>query len=293
LISALKRLIINAMFCKIGVSLQAILLSWLGIWLCARPALAGLPVSGEEKNKAMVFIQGGEFFAGFNQEEIKERYKIWEEYVLPYAGKKKPGWLSYIYQTYHKTKVRQFYMDKYETTYKEYKDFVRTTGHRALPEWAAKFIPGDNYPVVGVSWSDADAYCRWRGKRLPAQDEWEFAARGKKRRKYPWGDDFPDGRQGNYADLNSNVPHKDKAHDDGYEYLAPVDNYPQGATPEGVYNLGGNVQEWTATVNRNKQTAIAKGGSFRNAPDDMLSADRRSFKLETRDRSIGFRCVCD
>lgn len=247
----------------------------------------------EKKRETMVFIQGGEFFSGFNKEEIKERYKVWEKYVKPHLGQNEPGWISYIYQTYRKTKVKPFYIDKYEVTYKEYKEFLEATGHRPLPEWIKKSIPGDDYPVVGVSWYDADAYCKWKGKRLPTQDEWEFAARGKLRRNYPWGNEPPGDERGNFADINSDVPWKNKLYDDGYKYLAPVKSYPQGVTPEGVYGLGGNAKEWTQTVNWEKGTAITKGGSFENAFDDMLSADQRSYKLDTINYTIGFRCACD
>jgi formylglycine-generating enzyme required for sulfatase activity len=248
-------------------------------------------VKSHIKNKGMAFIRGGEFYAGFNKKEIKERFGLWKKYVKPFVNQGGPGWADYISQTYRKTKVESFYIDKYEVTYKDYKEFLKTAGHRPLPEWAEKFIPGDDYPVVGISWDDASAYCEYKGKRLPTQDEWEFAARGKARRKYPWGNKPPDGKKGNFADASSDVPWKNMLYDDGYKYLAPVDSYPQGITPEGVYNLGGNTREWTATVNREKGAAITKGGSFRNAFDDMLSADQRPCKLDTTDYTIGFRCI--
>jgi len=247
----------------------------------------------KNKKKEMVFIPGGEFYVGYNRKEIKERYKIWRTYVKPYVNQDKPGWISYIYQTYHKTNVKPFYIDKYEVTYKEYKEFLEATGHRSLTEWIEKFIPGDDYPVVGVNWYNADAYCKWKGKRLPTQDEWEFAARGDERRIYPWGNDNPDGTRGNFADINADVPWRDKSSDDRYKYLAPAKAYPEGATPEGVYNLGGNVKEWTANVNTEKETAITKGGSFENAFDDMSPADQRPYKLDTIDYTLGFRCACN
>lgn len=245
----------------------------------------------DAKKKDMVFIKGGIFYAGFTEEEINERYKTWEKFVKPHVNQEHPGWADYIHRTYKKAEVRSFYIDKYEVTYKEYKEFLKATGHRTLPEWTEKFIPGDNYPVVGVSWHDANAYCEWKGKRLPTQDEWEFAARGRKRRKYPWGNSSPDGQRGNFADMNSGVPWRNTAHNDGYETLAPVKNYPKGATPEGVYNLAGNVKEWTSTLGWKKETAITKGGSYNNASDDMLSADQRPYNLDSTDSATGFRCA--
>lgn len=256
--------------------------------------LKGLEKDSPKKEIAkMVFIKGGEFYAGFGKDEIKERYEVWHRYVAPYVNQDKPGWTSYINQTYHKADVKPFYIDKHEVSYGEYKAFLDATGHRPLPDKIVKFIPGDDYPVVGVSWYDADAYCKWKGKRLLTQDEWEFVARGKVRRKYPWGNELPDGERGNFADINSDVPWKNISYDDGYKYLAPVKSYPEGTTPEGVYNLGGNTKEWTSTIDKEKQTAIAKGGSFKNAFDDMLSADQRSHKLDSIDRTIGFRCAGD
>lgn len=247
----------------------------------------------EDRRGDMVFIRGGEFYAGFDKKEIKERYELWTKYVKPYVNHEEPGWAAYIHKTYHKTSVEPFYIDKYEVTYGEYKEFLEATGHRPLPEDIQKFIPADDYPVVGVSWHDANAYCRWKGKRLPSQDEWEFAARGDERRKYPWGDKSPDGKNGNFADINSDAPWRNTFYDDGYRYLAPVKSYPEGATPEGVYNLGGNAKEWTSSINREKETAVTKGGSFQNAFEDMLSADQRAYGFDTVDPAIGFRCARD
>ncbi len=247
----------------------------------------------EEQKINMAFIHGGEFYAGFDENGVKERCKLWERYVKPFVNQKYPGWIGYIHQTYHAANIKSFYIDKYEVAYSDYKEFLEDTGYRPLPGWIEEFIVRDDYPIVGVSWYDADAYCRWKRKRLPTQDEWEFAARGNMRRKYPWGNKTPDGKRGNFADINSDAPWKNTRYNDGYKYLAPVNSYPKGATPEGVYNLGGNVREWTATVNNKNGTSITKGGSFRNAFDDMLSADQRPYKLNATDYTLGFRCACN
>lgn len=239
----------------------------------------------EEKKENMALIPGGQMYSGFSPEEIDARYKIWEKNVRQKTGQKTPGWLDYIYTTYRKISVKPFYIDKYEVSISQYRESNRTFRQR--------LILGDDYPVTGINWSQANAYCKWRGKRLPSQDEWEFAARGSARRIYPWGDQEPDGSKGNFADINSPLGWRDNSINDGYAHLAPVNAYQKGATPEGVYNLGGNAREWTSTVDLKKRSAVTKGGSFENAFDDMMSADQRPYGLEETRPSLGFRCACD
>lgn len=247
----------------------------------------------DTKKEDMVFIEGGRFLVGYNAQEIEYRYKLWEKYVKPYVNQKKPGWVSYIHKTFRKAKLKPFFIDRYEVTYKEYREFLEATGYNPLPSWIEQIIPAVNYPVVGVSWYDAKAFCQWKGKRLPTQDEWEYAARGKERRLYPWGNEDPDGTRGNFADINADVPWKNKDLNDGYKLLSPVGSYREGATPEDVYEMAGNAKEWTATVDTKSDAAVVKGGSFENAFDDMQAADQRLYSLNTIHNSLGFRCACE
>jgi sulfatase modifying factor 1 len=173
----------------------------------------------------MVYIPGGEFFMGSEKGYIEEK-------------------------PVHKVLIKSFYMDKYPVTDREYKLFCDATGtpYPQDPKWEEMpdyFINFPNYPVVNVSWAQAAAYAKWDGKRLPTEEEWEYAAcGGKKQPLYPWGDDEPEGHRANYADRNTDYPWRDFRYSTGYKYTAPVCTYiPNGY---GLYDMAGNVWEWCA-----------------------------------------------
>ena len=94
-----------------------------------------------------------------------------------------------------------FYIDVHQITNAQYKKFVDATGHLATNQWGDSNFNAPNQPVVGVSWFDAVAYAKWTGKRLPTEAEWEKAARGGLiTKRYPWGNEPPNGTQCNFKD---------------------------------------------------------------------------------------------
>lgn len=135
--------------------------------------------------------------------------------------------------------VADFYIGKYEVTFDEYDTFCADTG-RDEPDDRGR--GRGRLPVIMVSRNDAGAYCRWlsetTGKtyRLPTHREWDYAARGAEARRYPWGSEPPEADGKFRANL--------QGHADGYHHAAPVGTFPLGQTPEGVYDMLGNVAEW-------------------------------------------------
>lgn len=131
----------------------------------------------------------------------------------------------------------------------------------------------DKHPVVHIAYADALAYCKWAGKRLPTEAEWEFAARGGLEKKsYAWGDDFkPDGKwkantfQGHFPDKN--------AVEDGFAATAPVGSFP--ANGFGLFDVAGNVWEWTSDWYRPDyfKTLAAAGDVARNPRGPSTSFD--------------------
>lgn len=117
-------------------------------------------------------------------------------------------------------------------------------------QWRHPFGPGstiegkDDYPVVQVSWNDAEAYCRWAGKRLPTEAEWEYAMRaGKPAQKFAWGNELKPGGKWMANIWQGKFPHEN-TEEDGYARLAPVASYP--SNDWGLVDMSGNVWEWCA-----------------------------------------------
>jgi formylglycine-generating enzyme required for sulfatase activity len=173
--------------------------------------------------EGMVLVPAGEFMMGTDEvdkETLQQRF-----------GMSKTPFLNE--QPKHNVKLGDYYIDKYEITNRKYKQFIDETGNALPYGWNnGTYAPGnDEHSVIFVSWFDADAYCRWAGKRLPTEAEWEKAARGNDGRKFPWGDKF---------DINKvNASGK-------YGGVMPVGHFKEDVSPHGIYDMSGNVSEWTS-----------------------------------------------
>ena len=185
-------------------------------------------------------------------------------------------------KTKDKLSLDSFYIDKFPVTNQRYRKFVRGTGHR-VPftdakwaknlNWGLKNYPKGKakHPVVLVSFDDAVAYCKWAGKKIPTEEQWEKAARGTDGRAYPWGDEFDEKKCNT---LFSRI-----------EATTPVDKYPQGASPYGCYDMAGNAWEWTIS----RMGVVARGGSFFDGDAEARCSVRVLSPADIKCRNIGFR----
>jgi len=202
----------------------------------------------------------------------------------------------------HKVYVDAFEIDKYEVSNVDYLRFVLATGTDWPQFWRENPFPEKAalHPVINVSWNDADAYCRWAGKRLPTEAEWEKAARGEDGRVFPWGNE-PAGW------IKSNIAHPGSKRGFKYPPLANIDRYDKGVSPYGVHQMAGNVSEWVSdwfdpeyyrrSHDRNPQgpetgeLKVFRGGSWNEDPEVARSAGRNGGEPDRRSYLTGFRCA--
>lgn len=290
--------------------------------------------SSEVQDEAMVLIPAGKFLMGSDNIDTSTREK---EY----------GFIKPLYLDEHPQRevmLDAFYIDRYEVTNEQYKEFVILNNRNVPQTWnnngyllvrqilniandetlrrladerfkldmntaqasretlldaiEKQQRSQDNLPVAGVTWADANGYCQWLDKRLPTEAQWEKAARGTQGYEYPWGNEW----HGAYSNSG-----------EGAEWeggVAPVGHYPKGQSPYGVYDMAGNVMEWTAddyhrypdnrydSKDYGETFKVVRGGGWGGLGHYAINHfNRTSYRFYLRPESafpdLGLRCVRD
>jgi serine/threonine-protein kinase len=250
--------------------------------MTATPRATATPIAGQTRvvsDAPMVYVPAGDFTMGSND----------------YDSEKPP----------HTVYLDAFWIDKFEVTNALYKKCV-DVGKCSAPS-SGKFYNAqyDNYPVISVSWNDANAFCAWAGKRLPTEAEWEKSARGTDGRVYPWGSAFDKNL------LNSFEGGKGDRTTVGIFSITwgelPVGSYPGGVSPYGAMDMAGNVWEWVADWYDEKyysnsprnnpkgpssgQYRVLRGGAWGNLQGDVRASYRYFNFPDLRGNFVGLRCA--
>lgn len=253
----------------------------------------GIPTDTRKNTKdgaVMILIPGGEFLMGAENND-KE------------AGSgEKPA---------RKVTLKDYYIYKYEVTNAQFNKFVQETGYKADGEWKLLYSNFSvNHPVSEVSYTDAEAYAKWAGGRLPTEAEWEKAARGTDGRKYPWGNEWnPEFCNNREMKVRRNNVAKLEKFNGIWFGTLPVGSYPDGKSPYGVMDMAGNVSEWCAdwfgedyyreNINDSPkgppegEERVLRGGSFYDKPEQMRCSSRDEDDPEKWCNLYGFRVVVE
>ena len=214
--------------------------------------------------------------------------------------------------------VAPFGIMRFEVTNRQFARFVAETGYVTHPEtrgfgsvwlnkrwrnirgadWrhphgpATSIENADDHPVVQVSAIDAAAFCAHHGLRLPSEAEWEFAARGRDGRRYTWGPEPPyrGTLRGNFGTLRCCAPDPS----DGAVKIARVGQYPHGVSPFGLFDMAGNVWEWTSSPFPGRPGMVAlRGGGWGNNIYCLRASYRHANPPNLGLDMVGFRCAAD
>jgi len=216
----------------------------------------------------MVYVPGGTFQMGSNDGDSNE-------------------------QPVHEVTLYSFWIDRTEVTNAQYARCVED-GKCSTPSDLSSYARDSyyvDYPVIYVSWDDANDYCTWADAQLPTEAQWEYAARGSEGRKYPWGNEQPNAQLLNY---NANLGDTSKG-----------GSYPDGASWVGALDMAGNVWEWVAdwygkyssepqenpTGPSAGVTRVLRGGGWYGPEYLVRAASRYSVTPVSRLDLLGFRCV--
>ena len=186
-----------------------------------------------------------------------------------------------------KVTVKAFAIDRTEVTRADYAACVAAGRCKATAEKPPADGPEAKLPITGVDWNDAQAYCKFAGGRLPSEVEWEKAARGTDGREYPWGNDI-DCTRANWGSFEGEGPCAGK----NPGRPVAVGQYPTGASPYGLLDMGGNVWEWVADrYDEDPGRRVVRGGSCCTFFVGPRAANRNAWAPEHRDGDLGFRCA--
>jgi formylglycine-generating enzyme required for sulfatase activity/serine/threonine protein kinase len=233
----------------------------------AVPTIAGVGETWRRPadDAVMVYVPGGEFEMGSTRRDDE--------------------------QPVHTVALDAFWIDKYEVTNAQYARCVADGDCEESRYADDADFNGDDYPVVGVDWYNAAAYCEWAGARLPTEAEWEYAARGPEGHTYPWGDGDPTCDLAQYGDCSGRT--------------VPVGSLPDGASWCAALDLAGSVWEWVAdwygdypsgrqvnpTGPPSGEYKVLRGGSWYDDPGGVRGANRNWSGPGGTSSSLGFRCA--
>jgi iron(II)-dependent oxidoreductase len=203
-------------------------------------------------------------------------------------------------------------IDKYEVSALQFLRFVLATDRLPLIDW--RYDGGNfqesmmHHPVMHVTWYDAEAYCKWAGKRLPTEAEWEKAARGEDGRVYPWGNQPAGLSRSNFGRTGLSGPVRDRPERLMlYPPVISVDKYENAVSPYGVFQMAGNVSEWVADwynakyyssgpdrnppgPSQGTQKAF-RGGGWVDSTPAVRAAQRNGADPNMKMNWLGFRCA--
>jgi len=268
----------------------------------------------------MVLVDAGGFMMGSNaqEQEVANQSGLKTEFTTPEAPQ-------------HYVRVTRFAAGRYQVTKGEFAAFVRSSGYRTEAEqgdgchmWTGKewkkdaaynwrnvgFAQGDDHPVVCVSWNDAQAYIQWlngisgKSYRLLSEAEREYAARGGKQTAFWWGESITTSQ----ANYQGSASYNGRQTGQFRQTTVPVNSF--SPNPFGLYNVHGNVWEWTQdcwhenydraptdgsawTINCSGSPRVLRGGSWNDGPQNLRSASRSKDRPEFRFYDIGFRLASD
>jgi formylglycine-generating enzyme required for sulfatase activity len=258
------------------------------------PTATPEPIIDESTGASMVFIPGGIFQMGGNDEADDDDM-----------------------QPLHRVSLDPYFIDLTEVTNGQYATCVDAGVCTPPQSPNATYHPtyyGDenytDYPVIFVNWNQAQQFCDWRGGRLPTEAEWEFAAgyriAAAEKTTFPWGNVMPEA-VANFCDANCSRDVRDPNYDDQFADTAPVTAFEAGRSPFGLYNMSGNVMEWvfdwydpdyyaeSTEINPSgplQGTArVLRGGSWYNTLESLEVSRRGSYVPEVARATLGFRCA--